>query len=90
MQGQRLSVLRAELARPVYRNSRQARTLDEQLAHYTLPDLGTLPDRQGLRPTAPNWSISPGSPEDVSSGRQRVMETTPGSTSSSPSKNRAI
>src|SRR5216683_5181526 len=82
VQGQRLSVLRAELARPVYRNSRQARTLSEQLAHYTLPDLGTLPDRQGLRPTAPNWSISPGSPEDVSSGRQRVMETTPGSTSS--------
>jgi hypothetical protein len=90
VQGQRLSVLRAELARPVYRNSRQARTLDEQLAHYTLPDLGTLPDRQGLRPTAPNWSISAGSPADVSSGRQRVMETTPGSTSSSPSKNRAI
>lgn len=43
VQGQRLSVLRAELAHPVYRASPQARTLDEQLADFTLPDLGTLP-----------------------------------------------
>jgi hypothetical protein len=43
VQGQRLSVLRAELAHPVYRGSPQARSLDEQLAGFILADLGTLP-----------------------------------------------
>jgi hypothetical protein len=52
------------------------------------PDLGP----QGLRPTPPNASTSAGGPPAASagSGRHRDTDTTPGSTSSSPSKKPAI
>ena len=43
VQGRRLSVLRAELAHPVYRGSAQARGLDEQLAGFAPAELGRLP-----------------------------------------------
>jgi hypothetical protein len=43
VQGRRLAVLRAELARPVYRGSAQARGLDEQLAGFAPAELGRLP-----------------------------------------------
>ena len=38
VQGQRLSVARAELAQPAYRGSAQARALDEQLAAFAPAD----------------------------------------------------
>ena len=47
-------------------------------------------ERQGLRPTPPNASSSAGGPPGAGSGRQRGHETTPGSTSSRPSKKLAI
>jgi len=43
VEGQRLSVVRAELAHPVYRGSPGARALDEQIADFTRADLGRLP-----------------------------------------------
>jgi hypothetical protein len=46
VQGQRLSVARAELARPVYHGSAQARALDEQLATFAPAELGRLPDQE--------------------------------------------
>ena len=46
VQGQRLSVARAELARPVYRGSGQARGLDEQLAAFAPAGLGRLPAQE--------------------------------------------
>ena len=46
VQGQRLSVARAELARPVYRGSGQARGLDEQLAAFVPAGLGRLPAQE--------------------------------------------
>jgi hypothetical protein len=46
VQGQRLSVARAELARPVYRGSGQARDLDEQLAAFAPAGLGRLPAQE--------------------------------------------
>lgn len=47
---------------------------------------------QGFRPTPQNASISAGGvpPRELTGGRHRGQETTPGSTRSSPSKNRAI
>jgi nucleoside-diphosphate-sugar epimerase len=45
--------------------------------------------RQGLRPRPPCWPIGTGSPDDFS-GRHSGTETTPGSTSSKPSKYAAI
>ena len=46
VQGQRLSVARAELARPVYHGSAQARALDEQLTTFVPAELGRLPDQE--------------------------------------------
>ena len=43
VEGQRLSVVRAELAQPVYRGSAAARGLDEQLAGFGPGELGSLP-----------------------------------------------
>ena len=43
VEGQRLSVVRAELAHPVYRGSPAARGLDEQLAGFAPGELGSLP-----------------------------------------------
>ena len=43
VEAQRLSVLRAELARPPYQGSPHARDLDEQVADFTRTDLGQLP-----------------------------------------------
>ena len=43
VEGQRLSVVRAELAQPVYRGSAAARGLDEQLAGFGPGELGRLP-----------------------------------------------
>jgi len=43
VEGQRLSVVRAELAHPVYRGSAAARGLDEQLAGFGPGELGSLP-----------------------------------------------
>jgi transcriptional regulator with XRE-family HTH domain len=43
VQGERTSVVRAELARPAYRGSAQARALDEQLAAFGPAELGRLP-----------------------------------------------
>jgi transcriptional regulator with XRE-family HTH domain len=40
---QRLSVVRAELAHPVYRGSAAARGLDEQVAEFSRDELGSLP-----------------------------------------------
>ena len=45
---QRLSVVRAELAHPVYRGSPAARGLDEQLAGFAPGELGRLPDQPGI------------------------------------------
>jgi transcriptional regulator with XRE-family HTH domain len=45
VQGQRLSVVRAELARPAYRGSAPARALAEQLAGFVPDELGSLPDQ---------------------------------------------
>ncbi len=45
VEGQRLSVVRAELAQPVYRGSPAARGLDEQLAGFAPGELGSLPDQ---------------------------------------------
>jgi hypothetical protein len=47
VQGQRLSVVLAELARPVYHGSAQARGLAEQVAGFAPDDLGSLPDQPG-------------------------------------------
>ena len=47
VEGQRLSVVRAELAHPVYRGSPAARGLDEQLAGFAPGELGSLPDQPG-------------------------------------------
>ena len=44
VEGQRLSVVRAELAQPVYRGSAAARGLDEQLAGFGPGELGSLTD----------------------------------------------
>ena len=43
VEGQRLSVVRAELAQPVYRGSAAARGLDEQLAGFGPGELGRFP-----------------------------------------------
>jgi len=43
VEAQRLSALRAELARPPYQGSPHARDLDEQVADFTRTDLGQLP-----------------------------------------------
>ena len=43
VEGQRLSVLRAELAHPVYRGSAAARGLDEEVAGFASGELGSLP-----------------------------------------------
>ena len=48
VEGQRLSVVRAELAHPVYRGSPAARGLDEQLAGFAPGERGSLPDQQGV------------------------------------------
>jgi transcriptional regulator with XRE-family HTH domain len=48
VQSQRLSVIRAELGHTVYRNSPQARRLDEQLAAFVPADLGRLPGEEGV------------------------------------------
>jgi transcriptional regulator with XRE-family HTH domain len=48
VQGQRLSVIRAELGHTVYRNSPQARRLDEQIAASLPADLGRLPGDEGV------------------------------------------
>ena len=42
----------------------------------------------GFRPIPPNIATSSGSPQGVASCRHREHDTTPGSSSSSPSKNR--
>ena len=47
VEGQRLSVVRAELAHPVYRGSPAARGLDEQLAGFAPGELGRLPEQLG-------------------------------------------
>jgi hypothetical protein len=47
VEGQRLSVVRAELAQPVYRGSAAARGLDELLAGFGPGELGSLPGQQG-------------------------------------------
>jgi transcriptional regulator with XRE-family HTH domain len=47
VEGQRLSVVRAELAHPVYRGSAAARGLDEQVAGFAPGELGRLPGPQG-------------------------------------------
>ena len=49
VEGQRLSVVRAELAHPVYRGSPAARGLDEQLAGFAPGELGRLPNSWGRR-----------------------------------------
>jgi transcriptional regulator with XRE-family HTH domain len=46
VQGQRLSVIRAELDHPVYRGSALARRLDEQIAAFVPADLGRLPGEE--------------------------------------------
>ena len=43
VEGQRLAVVRAELAAPVYRGSAAARGLDELLAGFVPGELGSLP-----------------------------------------------
>jgi hypothetical protein len=48
VQGQRLSVIRAELDHTVYRGSPQARRLDEQVAAFGPADLGRLPGEEGV------------------------------------------
>ena len=48
VQGQRLSVIRAELDHAVYRGSPQARRLDEQVAAFVPADLGRLPGAEGV------------------------------------------
>ena len=48
VQGQRLSVIGAELGQPVYRGSAQARGLGEQLAAFVPADLGRLPGEEGV------------------------------------------
>jgi transcriptional regulator with XRE-family HTH domain len=48
VQGQRLSIIRAELGQPVYRGSAQGRRLDEQLAAFVPADLGRLPGEEGV------------------------------------------
>jgi hypothetical protein len=58
--------------------------------HQTLTGVSSAPRRYGLRPTPQNESTSAGRPEGLGSGCQRGGETTPGSTSSRPSKKRAI
>ncbi len=47
VEGQRLAVVRAELAVPVYRGSAAARQLDELLAGFAPGELGSLPGQQG-------------------------------------------
>jgi hypothetical protein len=58
--------------------------------HQTLTGVSSAPRRYGLRPTPQKESTSAGRPEGLGSGCQRGGETTPGSTSSRPSKKRAI
>jgi hypothetical protein len=48
VQGQRLSVIRAELGHTVYQGSPQARRLDEQVAAFVPADLGRLPGEEGV------------------------------------------
>jgi hypothetical protein len=43
VEGQRLAVVRAELAAPLYRGSAAARGLDEQVAGFAPGELGSLP-----------------------------------------------
>jgi hypothetical protein len=50
VEGQRLAVVRAELAHPVYRGSPAARGLDELLAGFGPGELGSLPGQQGVGP----------------------------------------
>jgi transcriptional regulator with XRE-family HTH domain len=50
VQGLRLSVIRAELARPLYRGSAQARGLAEQVAGFAPDELGSLPGQEGAGP----------------------------------------
>jgi transcriptional regulator with XRE-family HTH domain len=47
VQGQRLSVIRAELGHPVYHGSPEARRLDERVAAFVPADLGRLPGEDG-------------------------------------------
>lgn len=47
VEGQRLSVVRAELAQPVYRGSAAARGLDELTSRFAPGELGSLPGQQG-------------------------------------------
>ena len=47
VEGQRLAVVRAELAAPVYRGSPAARGLDELVAGFGPGELGSLPGQQG-------------------------------------------
>ena len=48
VEGQRLAVVRTELAAPVYRGSAAARGLDELLAGFAPGGLGSLPGQQGV------------------------------------------
>jgi hypothetical protein len=48
VEGQRLSVVRAELAHPVYRGSAQARELDELLEAFARATPGSLPGQEGV------------------------------------------
>ena len=45
VEGQRLSVVRSELAQPVYRGSAAARGLDDLLAGFGPGELGSLPEQ---------------------------------------------
>ena len=46
VEGQRLSVVRAELAHPAYRGSPRVRALDEQITEFIRADLGRLPAQE--------------------------------------------
>ena len=50
VEGQRLAVVRAELAAPLYRGSAAARGLDEQVAGFAPGELGSLPGQQRVGP----------------------------------------
>ena len=51
VEGQRLAVIRAELAAPVYRGSPAARGLDELVAGFGPGEFGSLPGQQGQSPS---------------------------------------
>ena len=96
VQAQRLSALRAELAPLIFRGSAQARELDEQVAEFApavnwaaFHDQPLRPGRsrdQFFRPTPPHRDVGASS-SSFDSGRHSLTFTTPGSSSSSPSKN---